>query len=113
VIIVAYFILFPSPLKKLANHQPAEHQAAVRVFLLLLLTRRQSRVCVFLVRGVVVVVVDVEDVVECVGSWIIVVELLLLICTWEFNTKQKLNKKEQAFAFTGLKQYYIYKNGSM
>jgi hypothetical protein len=66
VIIVAYFILFPSPLKKLANHQPAEHQAAVRVFLLLLLTRRQSRVCVFLVRGVVVVVVDVEDVVECV-----------------------------------------------
>jgi hypothetical protein len=46
-----------------------------------------------------------------IGSWIIVVELLLLICAWEFNTKQKLNKKEQAFAFTGLKQYYINKNG--
>jgi hypothetical protein len=45
------------------------------------------------------------------GALGIVVELLLLIWTWEFNTKQKLNKKEQAFAFTGLKQYYSYKNG--
>ena len=29
------------------------------------------------------------------GSWIIVVELLLLIWTWEFNSEQKLTRKNK------------------
>jgi hypothetical protein len=45
------------------------------------------------------------------GSWIIVVELLLLICTWEFNTKQKLTRKNRLLLFTGLNQYDMNKNG--